>query len=141
MPLTLIADARARLLISGAAVILVGLSLRWYSASLTDIAIPGGRSGWGALGNLDVYLTLIAFSSLGLALAAVRKAGAPPSGWTALTVAATLGLTLVIYRMLSPPGGALPGFVVDESVGLGPLVTAAGLVFVLAGTRWVSAAA
>lgn len=129
-------DRKAILTLVGGVVILAGLTLHWYTASVAGVRVPGARSGWQALGVLDVYLTALVLAAATVMVALAGRTGVPAQARTVLTVAATVGLTAVIYRMLSPPGGLVPGFVTESSVGVGPLVTAAGLVVLLAGTRF-----
>lgn len=132
-----IADVtRSRLLIVGAVVILVGLSLRWYTASVADISAPDGtKSGWGALGLLDVYLTLLAVASVLSAPVTARRPAVSGTMRLALTGAATLALACVVYRIVSPPDDLVSGFVTDASVSVGPFVTLVGVVLVLAVAR------
>jgi hypothetical protein len=128
-------DTKAALLLSGAAIIVLGLSLRWYTASLADIQVPGGRTGWSALDLLDVYLTVVAAAGVALVTMRRRLDEVPFSARGLLTGAAALGLVVVAYRVASPSDDALPGFVTDPSLSIGPFVTTAGLVLLVAGAR------
>jgi hypothetical protein len=85
-------------------VLLGSLFLDWF----------GGRSGWQALGVLDVVLALMAVSALGLvAITAAHRTQAVSTG-----VASMLGLVAIfvsvwlLVRVASPPGGA------ERDVGL-----------------------
>lgn len=114
-------------LLGGAAVVLTGLSLRWYESSLAGRDVPGGRNGWSALDVLAPYLALVVVGAVALAVTGETVATAR----TALAAATVVGLAAVSYRVVSPPGGGLPGFVTEESVRWGPFVTGFGLVLVL----------
>lgn len=128
---------KAWLTVAGAVMVLAGLSLRWYSTSVADVAVAGGTfSGWQALDVLDLYLLVVCITAVAVMANPFGRGGIPPQARTAVTLAATVGLTATIYRSLSAPGDLVPGFVTDSSVGVGPFVTAAGLVLVLAGTRF-----
>jgi hypothetical protein len=128
---------KAWLTVAGALVVLVGLSLRWYTASVADIQVADGTfTGWQALDVLDVYLVAVAIAAVLVMANPFGRGGIPPAARTAVTLAAAAGLTATIYRALSAPGGIVPGFVVESSVGPGPLVAAGGLVLLLAGTRF-----
>ncbi|MCW3040364.1 MAG: hypothetical protein JWM31_2269 [Solirubrobacterales bacterium] len=126
---------RARLLLLAAAAILGGLSLHWYTASVADIEVPGARTGWEALGVLDVYLLLLALACIAFAPLRSRAPRQLDALRLGLTAAGTLGVAAVVYRIVSPPGGALPGFVAVSSVSVGPFVTLAGVVLVVALAR------
>lgn len=128
---------KAWLTIAGAVVVLTGLSLRWYSTSVADVAVADGTfSGWQALDVLDLYLLAVSIAAAGVMANPFGRGGIPPQARAAVTLAATVGLTATIYRSLSAPVDLVPGFVTDPSVGAGPFVTAAGLVLLLAGTRF-----
>jgi hypothetical protein len=129
-------DRNAVLTLVGGVVILAGLTLHWYTASVGGVRVPGARSGWAALGVLDVYLTVLVLAAVAVMAGLAGRTGVPPQARTVLTLAATIGLTAVIYRVLSPPGGIVPGFVTESSVRAGPFVSALGLVVLLAGTRF-----
>lgn len=130
-------DGKAWLTIAGAVVVLAGLSLRWYSTSVADVAVADGTfSGWEALGVLDLYLLVVVAAAVVVMANPFGRGGIPPQARAVVTLAAAVGLTATIYRALSAPGGLVPGFVVEPSVGPGPFVVAAGLVLLLAGTRF-----
>lgn len=129
-------DRQAVLTLVGGVVILLGLSLHWYTASVAGVRVPGAHSGWAALGVLDVYLTVLVLAAVAVMVGLAGRTGVPPLARTVLTAGGTIGLTAVIYRVLSPPGGIVPGFVTESSVRVGPFVTAVGLVVLVAGTRF-----
>lgn len=127
---------RSRLLLAGAAIILLGLTLRWYTASVADIGVPDGtRSGWSALGRLDVYLVLLVAACVAAAPLSARRPAVTGTMRLGITIGATLGLALVIYRIVSPPDSLVSGFVTDASPSIGPFVTLVGVVLVLAVAR------
>ncbi|XAY04048.1 hypothetical protein DSM112329_00874 [Paraconexibacter sp. AEG42_29] len=116
-------------LLVGPVVLLVGLTLRWYSPEVASISTPDTFTGWSGSDLLDLYLTFIALGAWGLLYADARKVVVvwlPP----ALDAAAALGVVLVIYRILSPPDDLLPGFLTDVSLSAGPFVALAGLLLV-----------
>lgn len=119
---------------AGAALVLVGLSLRWYTASLADEELAKPRSGWQWLGLLDVELALVA--AVGFVLGALVLVGRrlPDAAVWVLQGGVALGILCVAYRLVSPPDGR-PGFVLEVSLGVGPFVVLAGLAALLASSR------
>lgn len=108
------------------AVVLLGLTLRWYSPQVASIATPDTFTGWSGSGVLDLYLTFVALSAWGLLFADARRVSIV---WLApvIDAAAALGIVLVGYRILSPPVDLLPRFVTEVSLSAGPFVAGAGL--------------
>lgn len=125
---------RSRLLLLGAAVLLVSLFLRWYSDTLAGESLPT-RTGWEALGRLDIYLAVLAVVCIAYAPLTTRRRALAEPLQLGLTAGATLALALVVYRIASPPGGAKSGFVTEASVSFGPFVALVGVVLVLAVAR------
>ncbi len=127
--------ARIAALIGGAVVVLVGLSLRWYTGSLAGIDLEGVRSGWDWLGLLDLWLALVVLAALALAVAQRFAVAVPTGARLGVLAAAAWGLFCVAYRVFSPPGDGRPGFVLEVDPSVGPFVTALGLIVLLAASR------
>lgn len=116
------------LLTGGAAVVVGSLFLPWFTGRRGGIALSEPSSGWEWLSLLDVLLLAVAVAAG--ALLAVRTAGSAARAVAGLATAALGG---VVFRMAAPPDEALPGFVLDLSLDLGPFVAVAGLLAVIAG--------
>ena len=114
-------------LVAGAVVLLGSLWLRWFTAELSDIVVPGKRTAWDWFGLLDLYLVAVAL--LAVATAALAARGAPALREAAVleVVLCGLGFLVVAYRVVSPPDDARPGFVTEVSVSAGPWLALASL--------------
>jgi hypothetical protein len=89
----------------GGAILLLSLSLEWYSV--------GGRelSAWEAMSVLDVLLALIAVLALAVPLVAAPARGpAQPMAIEVIaSVVCAIAVLLVVFRLLDHPGGLLSG--------------------------------
>jgi hypothetical protein len=86
--------------VSGAA-LFVSLFLPWYGAG------TGDATAWEALAALDVVLALVATLGVGLlVVTASQRVPAVPIAFSAVvTLAALIGLVLVVVRVANLPGG------------------------------------
>lgn len=123
------------LLTAGALLVLGGLSVRWYSGERGGESSGSLTSGWEWLDRLDVLLAVVALASLVAGAAVIIKLGLSRIVPRVLLGAALLCLFLVAYRIVSPPGDAVTGVVLEISLGPGPFVTVVGLLAIALGTR------
>lgn len=120
---------------AGAALVLLGLSARWYTGTLSDVPLPRPRTGWQWLGLLDIELALVTGLAFGLGAAVLVGRRVPELAVRILQGGVALGVLCVAYRVVSPPGDGRPGFVIEVSVSVGPFVVLAGLGVLLASSR------
>jgi uncharacterized membrane protein len=122
----------------GGMLLFVSLFLQWYDASLQlpDSTARGGArlTGWEAFAVIDVLLALIAL--LALAIPAVSAVARGPAAPIAIEVIASvltaIGVLIVAFRLLFPPGDEL-------SLDVGAWVGLAGALIAFAGS-WLSMA-
>jgi hypothetical protein len=110
----------------GGALLLISLFLDWYSTPG-----GGGLTGWRAFAVTDVLLALLGVLGLGVGAAVVtRRTPVVPVALGVIgSVAGPVGVLLVLFRLLDPPGESL-------GIAVGALLGLAGALGVAAGAWW-----
>jgi hypothetical protein len=99
MRLTRVRGSELAACLCGAA-LLASLSLDWFDAGAEPV------SGWSALGFIDAFLALTGGLAVGLPLlsASQEKTDLTITATAIVCLLAMLGLVMLIYRVLDPPG-------------------------------------
>jgi hypothetical protein len=106
--------------LGGAVVLLVSVFFSWYSVSVKNFGSTG-YSGWDAtdVAKLVFLLALVAIAAWGVELFAPQIA-LPFPAWMIAGGAGALAILLVLFRILSKPGGSLnSGFAKALGVSVG----------------------
>jgi hypothetical protein len=112
----------------------------WFGAKVESVTgfsgdVPGGGSAWDALDVIPIFLMAAIVVAIGVAVIRLTDADIEPPFSLNMVVAVLGGLAvlLILYRIVSPPGGEdFGGVSVDITLKIGiflGLVAAAGIAY------------
>ncbi len=123
-----------------AILLFVFMFLDWFGIEVENVAgfsgaVPGGGSAWDALDVIPIFLMLAIIAAIGVAAVRLTDADVEPpvSLNTIVAVLGALGVLLILYRIVDPPGGGgFEGVSVDTTLKIGiflGLLSAAGIAY------------